>query len=597
MAQHTIQIPITKSAYVRHEYPSTNYGTETVLKTGGYLSQQPDYTFAAQYVALIDWDRQALPDSVNVEGGTNRKKFISAKLKLYSLVTLSGEYNISLSRRDIQFVWSETSAKYSQMPNLNQYTPFYPKINEVNANSYFDISFPAGILYAADYAKGMMIINAAKNNTILQVNSNRATANKPYIELVYEDVEPLPPTLISPKSEVRRNDEVIRFEWQYQSEANDNQTKFDLQWSSNGGQTWNIITQTTSNQYYDMPANTLPVGDIVWRVRTYSQEGLVGEYSDQAAFASAGKPDTPVMTLPNSLENTSRPVIAWTAPSQIMYQAQILQNDGVIWDSGEVASTAGQVQVGTNLGNNTNYTARVRVKNQYDLWSDWATKSFLVNFALPNKPSFDILKDLNRASIRLTITNPTPDGAGGFQHNEIYRREINGPWIRIATGIERNGIYEDCALESGKPYEYKVRTIGTFGYMDSEIKYADIKLRYSQLASISDKSLYVDLKYNAKRKISIGIEKGTQLFAGRTQPVDEFGEHKSKVIGLSATINDETVLERLVQLVESTETLLYRDHKGRKIYCSVDGGLSITENTRNWDISFTIHEVSHQEEV
>ena len=436
---------------------------------------------------------------------------------------------------------------------------------------------------------------ATEWTTMLEVSSTRAT-NKPYIELVYEDIAPSPPILISPKSETKRNSEAIRFEWQYQSEANDTQTKFDLQWSSNNGATWNTITQVTPNQYYDMPANTLPVGSILWRVKTYSTDGLVSEYSDQAAFTAAGKPDTPVLTKPNATENTSRPLIAWTATGQVMYQAQVLQGSNVVWDSGEVASTSGEVQAGTNLSDNTSYTAKVRIKNQYDLWSDWASKAFTVDFELPNKPTFDIVKDLVRASIRLTVTNPTPDGTGGFSYNEVYRRKVNGSWVKIASNIARNGTYEDCAMASSQPYEFMIRTIGTYGYMDSDIKYADIRVRNSQLASISDKGVYVPLIYDPKRNISLNIDRALMKFAGREKPVSEFGESKDFGIAMSFVIKDIEDLDILMALVESGETLLYRDNRGRKIYCTI-GGLSIDEERKYWTVSFAIAEVSHQEGV
>ena len=495
----------------------------------------------------------------------------------------------------INFSWDENTIKYSQMPSLNFSNGFSEQNHEVNENSYFELNLEENVLYGEYGPFGIMLLNTCGISgvgTTLVINSTRAVSNKPYIELVYEDVEPLPPTLISPKSEVRRNDEVIRFEWQYQSEANDTQTKFDLQWSSNGGQTWNTITQATANQYYDMPANALPVGDIVWRVRTYSTEGLVGEYSDQAAFTAAGKPDTPVLTSPSAIENTSKPLIAWTATGQVMYQAQVLQGTNIVWDSGEVASTAGQVQVGVNLADNTSYTAKVRIKNQYDLWSDWASKIFTVDFELPNKASFDIVKDLVRASIRLTISNPEPDGAGGFQYNEVYRRKVNGSWMKIASNIAKNGTYEDCAMASSQPYEYMVRTIGTYGYMDSDIKYADIRVRNSQLASTSDKGVYVPLIYDPKRNISLNIDRALMKFAGREKPVSEFGESKDFGIALSFVVKDIEDIDTLMALVESGETLLYRDNRGRKIYCTI-GSVDIQEERKYWTVSFSIAEVSH----
>lgn len=599
MAQHVLNVPITKCSYVAWNNPSTNYGTATTLKTGGYFYRPPAYDkYGFDYVILIDWNKSNLPILLDQEG-TNKKRYVSSKLKLYSLVTLQGKSNIEMGHFPINFSWDENTIKYSQMPSLNFSNGFSEQNHEVNANSYFELNLKENVLYGEYGPFGIMLLNTCGilgAGTILEINSTRAVSNKPYIELIYEDVAPLPPTLITPKSETKRNSEVIRFEWQYQSEANDTQTKFDLQWSSNRGQTWNTITQSTSNEYYDMPADTLPVGDIVWKVRTYSAEGLVGEYSDQAAFVSAGKPDTPVLTSPSDIENTSRPVIAWTGVGQVMYQAQVLQGEIIVWNSGEVASTAEQVQVGADLADNTSYTAKVRIKNQYDLWSDWASKAFTVDFELPNKPAFEIVKDLVRASVRLTITNPTPDGAGGFAHNDIYRRKVGGSWIRIATGIERNGTYEDCAMASSQPYEYMVRTIGTFGYMDSDVKYADIRVKNSQLASITDKDIYVPLIYNPQRNISLGMGRTLMQFAGRKKPVAEFSEHIDLGMVLSFVMKDIEDIDTLMALVESAETLLYRDNRGRKIYCTI-GSLDIDEERKYWTVSFTIAEVSYQEGV
>lgn len=428
--------------------------------------------------------------------------------------------------------------------------------------------------------------------------NNIAGTSTPYLDIYkMADLPPNPPTSLSPASETKLNNEIIRFSWTHNAtQIDDEQSKFDLQWSSNGGETWNTITQTTANQYYDMPADTLPVGNIVWRVRTYAFSGLVSEYSDQVVFNSAGKPDAPVLTAPNTIENTSMPLIAWTGVGQVVYQAQVLQGESVVWDSGEVASEIGQVQVGFALADEETYTARVRIKNQYDLWSDWGTKEFTVDFELPNKPSFDIIKDLVRYSSRLTISNPTPDGAGGFEYNEIYRREVGGLWVRIATNIERDGTFEDCAMKSGQPYEYKVRAVGTQGYMDSDIKFSDTRVKDSQLASLTDKSLYVPLRYDPQRKISTSRERTLMKFAGRKYAVTEFGEHVDKGLALQFVVETLENIEKLVELVESAETLLYRDGRGRKIYCTV-GDISIDELERYWTVSFSIAEVSHQEAV
>jgi hypothetical protein len=488
-----------------------------------------------------------------------------------------------------------------------------PDLEQIQRTHYFDVTATNGwytiditdlVNYAYQSANKRLYINIGKTQNIEAATdeyytrfSSREGTDPEFISIAYSDLPPNPPTGLSPASETKMNDEIIRFSWTHNgTQTGDTQSKFDLLWSSNGGSTWNTVTQTTANNYYDMPADTLPVGSIIWKVRTYSNGGLVSEYSEQAALTSAGKPTTPVLTLPNSTENTSTPLISWTGTGQVMYRAQVIQGETVVWDSGEVASTVGQVQVGTALADGTSYAAKVRIKNQYDLWSDWATKAFTVDFEVPNKPGIDIIKDLVRFSSRITISNPAPDSAGGFAYNEIYRREVDGSWMRIATDIERDGTYEDCAMKSGQPYEYKVRAVGTYGYMDSDIKFSDIRVKDSQLASLTDKSLYTPLRYDPQRTISIGRERALMKFAGRPQAVTEFGEHIDKGLALRFVIESLELTETLMQLVESGETLLFRDGKGRKIYCTV-GSLDIEELENYWTVSFAIAETSHQEAV
>jgi hypothetical protein len=564
---------------------STNYGHETTLMAGGIYNNYTRYKTTIAFDLLTN-----IPDHQS-------KVIESAKAYFYCTNTTS---NVLRWRRNTFEPDEDGHNNPSTTGTLNNSIALSGagKWYELDVTDLVIESLNMGTprnlyLWIQVAAEGQ---GAPTDTGVVTLNS-RESSNEPYLVVTYEDLPPNPPTNLSPTSETKLNNEVIRFSWTHNgTQTGDTQSKFDLLWSSNGGETWNTVSQTTSNQYYDMPANTLPVGSIIWKVRTYATSGIVSEYSEQAAFTSAGKPATPVLTKPDAIENTSTPLIAWTGTGQVMYQAQVLQGSTVVWDSGETASTVGQAQVGTALADGTNYTAKVRIKNQYDLWSDWATKAFTVDFELPNKPTIDIIKDLIRYSARITISNPTPDSAGGFEYNEVYRREVDGEWMRIATNIERNSTYEDCAMKSGQPYEYKVRAVGTYGYMDSDVKFSDVKVKDSQLASLTDKSLYVPLRYDPQRTISISMERVLMRFAGRQQAVTEFGEHIDRGISLRFVIESLENVEKLIQLVESAETLLYRDGKGRKIYCTI-GNLSIEELENYWTVSFAIAETSHQEAV
>lgn len=568
----------------------TDVGRETYLYAGGVFTKFDALTI--RYKAFIGFDTLSIPDIL-------AKKIISAKAYIYITNTTSNILRWRYSNADIDEDGHDGSTgttgslpDYIELSGGGKWYELNVKTQIERSLEFSPIKKLNLCLHIAEYEQDPL----SSDSGVVTISS-RESANKPYLVVIYEDLPPNPPTNLSPASETKLNDQVIRFSWAHNpTQTGDTQSKFDLQWSSNGGETWNTISQNTTNQYYDMLANVLPVGNIIWKVKTYSANNFVSEYSQQISFISAGKPAAPVVTKPVSPATVSRPVIEWTASGQVAYEAQVLQGVNTIWGSGETASTSSSVQVVTDLQDNTTYIVRVRIKNQYDLWSDWATLEFTVDFESPNVPNFDITRNYVRGSIRISISNPVPDSAGGFKYNEVLRREQYGIWIKIASNVARDGIYEDCALKSGQVYEYKVRTIGAYGFADSVAKLTGIKLKCPQLASVSDPSLYIDLKYNVKRRINLVKEFASQKFAGRVKPVTEFGEHEDFGIALSATLKDESAYDSLMKLVRSGRTLLYRDHKGRKVYCTV-GTLDIEESKKYWNVSFSIAEESHMEEV
>lgn len=587
----TASININKDKYVTEVDVSarTYDGTSTSLMVGDL---NRSYVYPIQkHTAYLGLD---IPPG---------KKITSAVLHIFiNTISATGEKRLYAKRA---FDYSTTLNEYDAIQSLEVHSGGYIVLG--NQGQWYSIDVTNNVEY--QYTRGKTSVAIALSAYSNESNiseptegvriyniATRESANKPYVVITYEEVAPNAPTNLLPVSETKLNSNIIRFSWQHNSFVGDTQSKFDLQWSSNSGQTWSTVTQSTSNQYYDMPANTLPVNNIIWKARTYSSQGIAGEYSVQAAFVSAGKPAAPTIVKPDALTNVSKPLIEWASVGQVAYQVQIMKASAIVWDSGEVLSTSMLQQVPVNLEDNTLYSAKVRVKNQYDIWSDWVSKNFTVDFEIPNMPLMEIIKDYARGSIRIKIINPTPDNAGGFRYNEVYRREISGSWMRIATNIVRNYVFEDCEIKSDTSYEYKVRTIGLQGFTDSISKIGDIKLKCSQLSSLLDTSLFVNLKYNAKRKISYQVESGSSVFAGREKSVTEFGEHKSKVLSFTGTLRDETTLERLVELTQSGQTLLYRDHKGRKMYCTASA-LDITENSSNWDISFILTEESHVEGV
>ncbi|MFC4768746.1 hypothetical protein [Effusibacillus consociatus] len=423
---------------------------------------------------------------------------------------------------------------------------------------------------------------------------------------IIHNTAPTAPTNLAPANGTPVDRALVqRLSWQHNDpNAPDPQSKFDLQWrlQATPANPWNTVTQVTTNQYWDAPANTFPRGTIEWQVRTYDQAGLSGPYSAQQTFFAGDKPANPTITDPanNGTVAIARPTVQWSSSGQTNYQLQIKQGSTVVWDSGYVVSTNKAVTVGTDLSNNTTYTANLRIKNADGLWSDYVTNTFTVSFTPPATPT--ITATAQTGYIAIAITNPTPTGAQPtVSGNDVYRRKVGDTaWTRIKTGVANNGTYNDYAVASGVTYEYYVRAQGSnTTYTDSTTASSSITLTGVWLHDVADP---VGTLYNFQwdgdgRSSTWKPEGGLMKYDGRDLPVAEFGTMTEQ----SATVQldlrkEDSDYAKLQTLIFGLGTLCYRDGNGRKIFGVV---FELPENDQMWGRKTTIRvdAIDHEEAV
>lgn len=576
MAQHTIQIPITEDTYCDKNNPTTNYGSSTQLKAGGGLAI-PTYYINFKCHTMMKWD-SSLP------GLPERKKIISAYLKLYSLTAISSSDRI-VAIYNIDF--DEMVSTYNSLSLDGHYmAPEYFYLADTAANNYISLNILNSEEIKIKSGRARFGAVGASDKTF--IFGSRESANPPYIELTYEDVPPNAPTPTDPIGDYKDNKSVVRFAWQYNSDVGGVQKAFDLQWSTDQVN-WTTVSQTTANNYYDMPADTLPAGNIYWRVRTYNEYDEVGPYCDIQSFYAIGAPAAPVLNaIPT---NTARPLVTWSTFDQQIYQLQVLQDDEVIYDSGE--------QPGINIRQHKikawledgEYTVRIRIKNEYDLWSEWASTIFSVSTAKPQKPSFS----LQRSSHGIEINIQGTDG-----YALIYRAEYGSDDF-ICIGNVTGKYFHDCSVKSGTEYRYFVRAVSANEtYADSDVKLIQAEIRHSLIAPISDLTDIFEFRrsLNAppKRNYTRALGGSTVEYEGRKYPVFIPDEHVSAGLALTFFLNSWRAVEKFMGLYDRKETVLYRDSKGRKIY-GVLSGLSVEEEREGYTVSFVISQVDHDEEV
>lgn len=200
--------------------------------------------------------------------------------------------------------------------------------------------------------------------------------------------------LVSPVSTFIDGSVVNRFTWNHIIATGTAQSKYDLQYSTNDGASWTNIASAveSENQYCDVPADTIPAGTVLWRVRTYNADGAAGTWSDSATIVVQAAPAAPLIT---SATATPRPEIAWQSSGQQAYQVTA---GG--YNSGTVFGTAKTHKIQTFLPDGS-ASIRVRIQNEFGLWSKWATVDVIVANAGSGTVALSAIVDVN-TDVRLT---------------------------------------------------------------------------------------------------------------------------------------------------------------------------------------------------
>ena len=294
---------------------------------------------------------------------------------------------------------------------------------------------------------------------IAKTNANQ-TLTSDWMTLSVKDV---PPTAwaISPKDVVVDGSKDQIFIWGHASSTGTAQSKTDLQQSTDGSTWQTLATVTGAARQWTCPAGTLTSSIKYWRVRTYNADGIAGAWSDAAQIVVIAAPMAPSIQIKST---GPRPSISWQTSEQEAYQVEL---DGKI--SGGTHYGTEKTWTSPAYLADGSHTVRVRVQNQYGMWSNWGAAALPVT----NTPG---------ASITLTVQASSVAGlswqtSGSYDFYLVYR---NGKPIAKLTQTQ----YTDELSSGNVTYQVRGCYADSSNYGLSSAVTVDVRAEVHQVSDL-----------------------------------------------------------------------------------------------------------------
>lgn len=290
-----------------------------------------------------------------------------------------------------------------------------------------------------------------------------------YIDIYYEEKTAQPADNLSPNATIINPRTPIRFSWNSPVD----QRKFELQYNVNSTG-WKSIERITTERFYNMPANTITAasGLVEWRVRVMAELGAYSSWSVGSFTLGIVAQEPPRIIKPTGDYVRSG--------SPVTFEWDFISNTSEEQQAYEIEVTLPN-EIKTLTGSNTNFHIenlgitesvvvywRMRVKNQFDEWSDWTEKVSFQTIGLPPAPQIISIENNNRPLIKWNSREQ--------ESYQITVEDIDGNVIYKTGNILGATTREykvPIVLENGK-YLFKLKITNAYGIESEETEYTHI---------------------------------------------------------------------------------------------------------------------------
>ena len=281
----------------------------------------------------------------------------------------------------------------------------------------------------------------------------------------------------------------------------------------------NVVTYTiTGDDLYHVfdtsDISDLAVGQCTVHVESTTNYGWVGEAT--WTFDLTGETNAPEIT---SVTQDSYPTIAWTAESQIAWELQISNTQGIVYKTGMVPGSDRSYTV-PQLLEDGQYSLEMRCTNAYGIVTAWSSYFLELSPTKPDAPTNIVVSA--RADFGISVACDPMETTGKLlavrRKNSDSEPEVLG---------EYNGSFVDYLVGLDDPHEYTIRNYeegyadgawvdGTLNYVGIVIRDAEDYSRFVHVWMSEDET--TNYTYSEERSDVL-----TQC-VGRKYPVAEIGE-------------------------------------------------------------------------
>nr|DAY90936.1 MAG TPA: Disaggregatase related repeat protein [Caudoviricetes sp.] len=561
----TVKATLVYDTYVSDAHKSTTYENAT------YASLGKTYRIGVQQYNIPKLDDIVLN---------------SAKLRLYVSESISGA--------------KVTAALYDQNQKFSglTYNDWIPVMDRKILDAEGSFTFTRGSSSYDEWIEidiaNLILGNIGKQNFTLGITTNKPTftiietsrnTHPPEIVIDYQNATPFVPTIIYPDGEVLENAGTVRFQWRHNTSGGSAQSKFELGWKMQSESSWHTVTQSTTQQYYDINASSFQNGIVEWRVRTFNTKGLASDYAT-AQFFVVGKPGNPSIA---SIKNDAITEIAWTAnkSEEASARLEILQGGKVLISSGEIAAGISDAWKPNIMLSNGAYTVTLEISNIYGIWSGKIAKTFNIGASAPARPQLQLYNQGDYTE--LIYSGPNTEYF-------VFRAEDGGAYIPIARTTDKR--YEDYRVSSGKRYSYFVRAYAG-GYSDSAPK--DISICYSGyiisgLAGSRRVTAYLSSEEYINDELMEELDVSLSHYVGREYPVRESSGFRDASISLEFFLSQKNY-RKLAEILGQNQPICIRSSDFVRI-CSVsEHGATRDKLLGGYYVNITGHRIDFKEAV